>query len=126
MAKEQTLSLKLSVNDQGTSVLKNFESHIRKTADSIKHMDSSLRLIKLDSIMNLASRGYNAAKSIYNLPKRTADWADDLMDASKAEASPWMSCGSGSISPNGGVEQEQLALGLRTLSTIWTSRRRDW
>ena len=78
MATEKTVELKFKVSDEGSLKLETIKTNLGKVTSEVSNMDKSLRLIKLDSIINLAERAYQAAREMYNFGKSIASAANDI------------------------------------------------
>lgn len=78
MASEQELNLKFRVDDQGSFVLDKIGKSIQTVDKNTQSMNTSLRLIKWDSIVNLGERAFRAAEQVYTFAKSIASAANDI------------------------------------------------
>jgi hypothetical protein len=74
----QDLTLRFRVTDEGTVLLDKISQKISGIDESAKKMSSSLSLIKLDSIINLAERAYRAGDKMYGLAKSMAEAGNEI------------------------------------------------
>jgi hypothetical protein len=116
MAKEKTLELTLKVDDQGSTSLKTFQTNIQKSTDGIQRMGKSLSLIKVEALVNLAQKAYQAGQRIYDLARSTASFGSDIqrtamqLGVSTDELQKW-----NYIAKMCDVESTSLAMGVRYL-----------
>ena len=86
MAGEQTLTLRLKVDDQGSVILDQFTKKIQTAGQSIQN---SLGIIKLDSLINLGQRAVQAGEQIYNFTRGIASAASENFTTREVTCSGW-------------------------------------
>jgi hypothetical protein len=75
---EQTVTLKLKVDDSGSILLDKFSGKLAEVPKHVDSMSRSLSLIKWDSIVNLAQRAFQAGERIYDLTKNVSSSANEI------------------------------------------------
>ena len=77
------INVRFKVNDDGSIVLDKINQKIAQIDKNTREMSKSLGLIKLDSIINLGQRAFQAAERIYSLTRGVADQANAIERNSK-------------------------------------------
>jgi len=116
---ETQINLRFKVNDDGSIVLDKIGKSIQKVEDNTTRMNSSLGVIKLDSLINLGERAFNAGERIYDLAKEVARFGSDLERNAKtlgmniSEYQKWVY-----VAKSADVETQQFMQGIRSLTNV--------
>jgi len=78
MGNEAKIAITLTMKDDGSVVVENFNRKVNESTDNIKSMAGSLSLIKFDSIINLGQRAFNTAEQVYRLTRTVAASGDEI------------------------------------------------
>jgi len=75
---ETQINLRFKVNDDGSIVLDKIGKSIQKVEDNTTSMNSSLGVIKIASLVNLAGQAYNAGERIYGMARAVANSTGEI------------------------------------------------
>lgn len=80
---ETEINLRFKVNDDGSIVLDKIGKSIQKVEDNTTKMNSSLGIIKFDSIVNLSEKAFQLGERMYEVAKATASAINDIERSAK-------------------------------------------
>jgi hypothetical protein len=75
---EQTVTLKLRVDDSGSILLDKFSGKLAEVPKHVDSMSRSLSLIKYDSIVNLGERALQTGERIYSMARSIVSGANEI------------------------------------------------
>lgn len=116
-----TIDIKLKVSDDGSIVLDKFSGKLTQVGDTAKDslgkVQSSLNVIKLDSLINLGERAYHAGRQLYEFGRETASILNDIDRLSKVAGISTESFQKLQYAAKmTDVDTEALSMGIRKLS----------
>lgn len=79
----EQLRYELIIDDKGTPVIRKLTGEVKQAEDQMNKLNQSLRIIKWDSLINLAERAYRAGREIFNLSREVSNLGGEIVRSSK-------------------------------------------
>jgi hypothetical protein len=117
MAKEQTLTLTLKVQDDGTVVIDKFNKTIKQTADNVASMSKTMQVVGVAAFINIAQQAINATIRVAQFAASMAETGDAIqrnaraLGMTTAEYQKWQH-----VAERSDVDAQSFATGLKILS----------